>query len=172
MKKKLFSLLAVFCLFASITTNVFAMERIKPGDGKQASEKEIAEMANELEYIFTNIIVKDESTGKYTVDKSELNNSSYTAEEKAGMNAFVENILNDDSSLASNNLVSAASSNVFKKCMSEALGIYGNSLDQFINYVDKGDWVGAAGVLAFWGISVHPVTVFIFAMNCGAGSAS
>lgn len=59
-----------------------------------------------------------------------------------------------------------------KKCMSEAFGIYGDTLDQFINYVDKGDWVGAAGVLAFWGISVHPVTVFIFAMTCGAGSAS
>lgn len=172
LKKKVFSFFAVFCLLTSFTMSVFAIERENPND-KYPSEKEISEIANELEYIFTNIIVKNESTGKYTINQSELNNSSYTEEEKAGMIAFSD-YLNDGSTSisASDGLVTAAASNTFKRCMSEALGIYGSSLDQFVEYVDKSDWVGAAGVLGFWGISVHPVTVFIFAMNCGAGKAS
>lgn len=163
----MFSLLIIFCFLASFTTSAFAIEGV-PND-KRPSKQEIAKMANELEYIFTSIIVKDEFTGKYNINESELNNSLYTKEEKAGMIAFSE-YLNDGYGYDSG--VSVFASNTFKKCMSKAIGIYGSALDQFIRYVDKKDWVGAAGVLAFFGISVHPATVFIFAMNCGASRVS
>lgn len=164
MKQKLFVSLVAFCLFVSLTNSAFAVEKL-PGDS-YPSKKEIAKMANELEYIYTNIIVKDETTGEYTINQVELDNSTYTEEEKAGMIVFSSYLNEDDGS------ISPLASKTFKKCMSEALGIYGSALNQFITYVDKKDWVGAAGVLSFFGISVNPVTVFIFALTCGAGSAS
>lgn len=163
MKKKMFSLLVVFCLLASVTSNVFAMEREVPNESP-ATKMELLEAVNELEYIFTNIVVKDETTGKYIVDEVELNNSSYSEEVKAGMIIFAE-YLNEDSD-------TVTATNTFKRCISEAFGIYGGALDQLVGYIDRADWVGALAVLSFFGVSTNPVILFIFAMNCGAGSAS
>lgn len=56
--------------------------------------------------------------------------------------------------------------------MSEAIGITGKELDKFIKYVDAGDWSEAAGFLAFLGLAIQPVTIFLFAMTCGASPAS
>ena len=49
-------------------------------------------LAKELEYIFTTLLVKNEKTGIYTVNEEELNNSSYTEEEKAQLLAAVAQI--------------------------------------------------------------------------------
>jgi hypothetical protein len=68
MKKKIFSLLVVLCLFTSFTTSAFAVERPKDRPSKQ----ELMKAANELEYVFTNIIVQDESTGEYTINEHEI----------------------------------------------------------------------------------------------------
>ncbi|HDR4765562.1 TPA: hypothetical protein ACQ75Q_003963 [Bacillus thuringiensis] len=65
-------------------------------------------------------------------------------------------------------MVKASSTNAFKKFMSEAIGITGKELDKFVKYVDAEDWSGAAGVLAFFGLAIQPVTIFLFAMTCGA----
>jgi hypothetical protein len=149
------------CLFTSFTTSAFAVERPKDRPSKQ----ELMKAANELEYVFTNIIVQDESTGEYTINEHELNNSAYSEEEKMGMAAFA-NYMNG------NNSMTIYATNAFTRCMSEAVGITGSALKQFMNYVDKKDWVGAAGVLGFFGIAMKPTTIFIFAMTCGATPVS
>ncbi|MGN4782453.1 hypothetical protein [Bacillus cereus group sp. MYBK217-2] len=159
--KKIFSLLLVLCFVTSFTTSAFAEERLP---SSYPSKQELVQAANELEYIFTDIIVEDKATGEYNVNEQELDKSKYSEEQKEGIVYFTE-YLNENDSVA-------YASSAFKRCMSEAIGITGSELNKFMKYVDAKDWSGAAGVLAFFGLAIQPATIFLFAMTCGASPAS
>ncbi|WP_432361859.1 hypothetical protein [Sporosarcina sp. UB5] len=159
--RKMFLLFLVLCISTSFTTaNVQAIENLPIED---SYNHELKEMARELEQIFTTIIVMDENTGKYVVNEQELNNSSYSEEEKMGFLAFA-NYLNDNDSLSA--------SNTFKGCMADAFGIAGAVLDEFIGYVENEQWIAAAGVLAAVRIFVNPTTIIVFFLFCGGSTAS
>lgn len=125
-----------------------------------ATSEQIVAMAKELAYIFTEIAVTDESTGLYVIDEQALNNSPYSENEKEGIVAVVE-YMNDQSSFT-------IYSNAFKRCWSEAVGIAGDTLDEFLGYVKNKQWIAAAGVLALAGIAIKPISIFIFSLTCGA----
>jgi len=176
MKKRMsFSVLAVLLFFASFSfsSNVKAAERKVSNN---PSQEQILEMAAELEYIFTEIIIENDKTGKYFVNEEELKNSSYNQEEKEAIKFFAEYLnqeKNGISNLSKKSDVSTMSAkSTVKKCLQEALGIGNDIINEFMGYVEKKQWIAAAGILAVAGIAVQPVTVFIFAMTCGAGSAS
>lgn len=59
-------------------------------------------------------------------------------------------------------------SNAFKRCWSEAVGIAGDALNEFLGYVKNKQWIAAAGVLALAGIAIKPISIFIFSLTCGA----
>lgn len=158
----------VLSLFPTFTmaSSVSAAEEMNT-----ASTEDVEEMAKELEYIFTNIIVEDPVTGEYKVDKKELDNSSYSESEKDGFVAFAQ-YMNNPETYNNAHGVSLMASNVFERCMADALGIGGSLLNEFMGYVEKEQWIAAAGILAVGGIAVHPAAIFAFALTCGPSSAS
>ncbi|MBD8034622.1 hypothetical protein [Solibacillus merdavium] len=158
MQKKVSLSFLVAVLFFSFTfVGLGNAKEIKmvPDDG-------IKRMANELEYIFTEILIKNESTGFYDVNLTELNNSNYTDAEKNALLAYAF-IPFGGVQMASNE---------FTRCLAEALDISQNAVSQLISYIDQGDYFGAATVLGTMGIMINPVVLFVFAMTCGQIRAS
>lgn len=156
--KKFLLLAVVFAVMVMPT--LASAATISDGQKNGATPKEIKAMAQELEYVFTKIAVKDESTGKYVIDKQELNKSSYSKKEKRAIVAFAERMNNQGGI--------TTYSNVFERCWADAVGIGGDVLDEFLGYVENKDWIAAAGILALAGISVNPITIFVFSLTCGA----
>ena len=93
---------------------------------------------------------------------TELNNSNYTDTEKNALLAFAVTPFGG---------VQMAS-NEFTRCLAEALDISQSAVNQLINYIDQGDYYGAATVLGTMGIMINPVVLFVFAMTCGQIRAS
>lgn len=167
MQKKVFLSFLIGILFFSFTS-------VGVGNAKEVSrvsDEGIKEMANEFEYIFTKILIKNESTGNYDVNLEELNNSVYTDNEKSALHSYV-NSLKISSGNGKFGGVEAQASNEFTRCMAEALEISQYAVSQLMKYIDAGDYYGAAGVLGTMGIMMHPISIFVFAMTCGQISAS
>ncbi|RJG23055.1 hypothetical protein [Paenibacillus thiaminolyticus] len=121
-------------------------------------------MAYELEYIFSNILVKDEKTGVYLVNEEELKNSHYTEEEQERFLKYAKQLMNQgDYSL----------NNTFDKCMQDLLGITSAVWDEIKSYIDAGQYLAAAGaILLAAQIAVNPITIALFVATCGPSSAS
>ncbi|WP_100011800.1 hypothetical protein [Lentibacillus sediminis] len=158
MLKRLLTLVIIFSV--AIMPTLASAATINDKRVSDATLEEIEAMAMELEYIFTEIAVKDEATGDYVINHQELNNSSYSDVEKASIEGFAD-YMNSRGAIS-------IQSNVFERCWADAVGISGAVLDEFLGYVENQDWIAAAGILALAGISVHPISIFIFSLTCGA----
>ncbi|EOO11193.1 MULTISPECIES: hypothetical protein [Bacillus cereus group] len=162
LKKMMFMLMALTLVFVPTLASAATIE-----DGKQkATPEELEAQVKELEYIFSVIMVKNEETGKYVLNKEELAKSSYNNEEKAAIIAGVY-VMNDEE-MPSN----VSSSNVWERCWQDALGIGTSYFNQIKSYLKKEDYWGALGVLSLLGLSVNPVVLFGFAVTCGPAPAS
>lgn len=155
-KKVSISFLAAILFFSFTFVGMGNAKVIKP-----VPDDGIKEMANELEYIFTEILIKNETTGFYDVNHTELNNSNYTDIEKNALIAFAVTPFNG-----------VHMANEFTRCLAEALDITQSTANKLIAYIDAGDYYGVASVLGAVGIMVNPVVVFVFAMTCGQIRAS
>ncbi|MGR5862274.1 hypothetical protein ACT7CY_19170 [Bacillus pacificus] len=133
---------------------------------QSANPEQIEKLAKEFEYVFTKIVVKDKATGKYIVNKEELEKSPYNNEEKAGILASTK-MLNDED-LSSN----VYSSNTWERCWQDALGIGQSFWNQLKKYIKAEDYWGAAGLLALSGYAFSVPVLFAFALTCGPAPAS
>ncbi|NBJ68934.1 MULTISPECIES: hypothetical protein [Clostridia] len=158
MLKKIISLVTIFTV--TMLPIAVSAQTVSNEKKKEVSPEEVEAMASELEYIFTEIAVKDESTGEYVLDKQELNNSSFSEKEKDGI-LNVLNYMNSQKGITTFD-------NAFKRCWADAVGIAGDVLDEFLGYVENKDWIAAAGILALAGISINPAVIFVFSLTCGA----
>ncbi|MEK5251544.1 hypothetical protein MKX66_29010 [Bacillus sp. FSL R9-9530] len=162
LKKMMFMLLALTLVFVPTLASAATIE-----DGKKynATHEDLEAQAKELEYIFSVLMVKNEETGKYVLNKEELAKSSYNNEEKAAIIAGVY-VMNDEE-MPSN----VYSSNVWERCWQDALGIGKSYFNKVKEYIKKEDYWGAAGVLSLLGLSINPVVLFGFAVTCGPAPA-
>ncbi|MFB1050717.1 hypothetical protein ACEWET_07095 [Paraliobacillus sp. JSM ZJ581] len=158
MLKKVISFVTIFAI--AMLPMVASAQTVSNEKKSEVSPEEVKAMASELEYIFTKIAVIDESTGKYVIDEKELNNSSFSEKEKSGIKSAVS-YMNSQKGITTFD-------NAFERCWADAVGIGGDVLDEFLGYVENKDWIAAAGILALAGISVNPVTIFVFSLTCGA----
>lgn len=161
MFKKVLTLLIVFSV--AITPTLASAATISNEQENEVSPEQIKAMAKELEYIFTELAVKDESTGDYVINEEALENSSFSELEKEGFVNFINYMNNRDAI--------SIQSNAFERCWQDAVGIGGAILDEFLSYVENEQWIAAAGILAVAGIAVHPATIFVFALTCGPSPA-
>ncbi|PFV34684.1 hypothetical protein COL01_11130 [Bacillus thuringiensis] len=162
LKKMMFMLMALTLVFVPTLASAATIE-----DGKKynATQEELEAQVKELEYIFSVLMVKDDKTGKYVLNKEELAKSSYNNEEKAAIIAGVY-VMNDEE-IPSN----MYSSNVWERCWQDALGIGKSYFNQVKSYLKKEDYWGALGMLSLLGLSVNPAVLFAFAVTCGPAPA-
>ncbi|PFM42240.1 hypothetical protein COC59_19990 [Bacillus cereus] len=162
LKKMMFMLMALALVFVPTLASAATIE-----DGKKynATHEELEAQVKELEYIFSVLMVKDDKTGKYVLNKEELAKSSYNNEEKAAIIAGVY-VMNDEE-IPSN----MYSSNVWERCWQDALGIGKSYFNQVKSYLKKEDYWGALGMLSLLGLSVNPAVLFAFAVTCGPAPA-
>ncbi|MFD1206208.1 hypothetical protein ACFQ38_14005 [Sporosarcina contaminans] len=108
--KKFFPLLMAVTL---ICMGFFPVQSIAK-DSTINKEKEIQALANELEYIFSTILVKDKLTGVYLVNEEALKNSHYNAEEQAMFLEYAQQFKEQGD---------YGTNNTFDRCMQDLLGI-------------------------------------------------
>ncbi|MGE7692277.1 hypothetical protein ACQKMI_24255 [Lysinibacillus sp. NPDC097214] len=155
--KKLFPLLMVFSLICMGLSPVSASAETMDNNKSSLTNAEIQELADELEYIFTNILIKDENTGIYNVNVEALNNSHYTQEERQQFLEYAAQI---------------NSRGTFDRCMQDLLGISAAAWNEVKGLIDAGNYFSAAATLAFiLGVYVNPVAIAIFVVTCGPSSA-
>lgn len=130
-----------------------------------ATQEELEAQVKELEYIFSVLMVKDDKTGKYVLNKEELAKSSYNNEEKAAIIAGVY-VMNDEE-IPSN----MYSSNVWERCWQDALGISKSYFNQIKSYLKKEDYWGVLGMLSLLGLPYKPALLFAFAVTSGPAPA-
>lgn len=163
--KRLFSLLMVFTLICMSLTPV--QVSAKTNKSGQTNE-DIQKLADELEYIFTNILIKDENTGFYNVNEEALNTSHYTQEERQQFLDYAEQLKQQ---LKRNNNVNAKSG-TFDRCMQDLLGISAGAYKEIKALIDGGNyWSAAATLLFVLEVSVNPITIAIFVATCGPEKA-
>jgi len=156
--KKLFPLLMVFALFCLGLSPVQGSAETLDSNSTSPTNEEMQSLADELEYLFTTILVKDETTGIYTVNEEELNKSSYTAEEKA-------------------QLLDAAAQmkarGTFDRCMQDLIGISATVWNEIKGYIEAEQYLAAAGALLALptAIKISPILLGIFVLTCGPSSA-
>ncbi|HDR6819807.1 hypothetical protein [Bacillus thuringiensis] len=162
MLKKIFISIMMFAL--ALTPTLASAATVS--DKGNATPEQLESAAKELEYIFTKIIVKNEATGKYDVNVQEFMKSKYSKEEKQGMLNFVVTMNGDESKTTY-----YASRSAWERCWAEAVGIGRDALSEFFEYVEKKQWIAAAGILGFLGLAIQPATIFIFSLQCGPSPA-
>lgn len=140
------------------------------GSAKTISAEEqeaIQKLAGELEYLFSTILVKNEETGIYTVNENELNNSPYTEQQRKDL-IEAANYHNSQINNNQKGTMMMAASSTFDRCMKDLLGIKDAVWKEIKGYIDAKQYVAAASALVFvGGISIHPVTIGLFALTCG-----
>ena len=130
------------------------------------TNEDIQTLADELEYIFTNILIKDENTGIYNVDEEALNTSHYTQEERQQFLDYAEQLKRND-----NDNVNARGA-TFDRCMQDLLGISAAAYKEVKDLIDAGNYFSAAATLLFiLEISINPITIAIFVVTCGPNKA-
>lgn len=122
------------------------------------TDEEVQALADELEYLFTEVMVKDEKTGKYILNEEELKNAPYTDEEKAQLRAATSPF---------------TTFGTFDRCMQDALGIGSAAWKEIKGLIDAKQYLSAAGAIAIaGGIATNPIAIAIFVATCGPSSAS
>lgn len=113
--------------------------------------------ANELEYIFSKLLIKDTRTGKYVVNEEELKNAPYSEEEKAQLRAATYEF---------------TTFGTFDRCMQDLLGIGSAAWSEIKGLIDAKQYLSAAGAIAIaGGIAVNPISLAVFVLTCGPSSA-
>ncbi len=156
--KKCLSLLLVFTVFLLSLSPVQGSAQTLKTDDTIPTDEEVQALADELEYLFTDIFVKDEKTGEYTINEKELENAPYTDEEKAQLRA------------ATNQFTTFGA---FDRCMKDLLGIGSSAWAEIKGLIDAKQYLSAAGAIAVaGGIATNPVALAVFVVTCGPSSAS
>ncbi len=147
--------LAVFCLGLSPAQ---ASEQPLKTSGDPPTDEDVQALANELEYLFTEVMVKDEKTGEYVLNEEELKKAPYTDEEKAQLRAATSKF---------------KTAGTFDRCMQDALGIGSAAWKEIKGLIDAKQYLSAAGAIAIaGGIATNPIAIAIFVATCGPSSAS
>lgn len=154
-----FTLIFVFAL-----GTVLAPVSSAAAEQKIITAKELREWAAELKYVFETIAPKDEASGLYIINEQELAKSTFNQEEKQGIRTMIQYVNNENSI--------TIQSNAWQRCWQDAVGIGDDLLNEFLGYVEAKQWAAAAGVLAFGGIAISPISLFIFGLTCGPAPAS
>ncbi|MBU5253336.1 hypothetical protein KQI46_15725 [Lysinibacillus capsici] len=155
--KKYLPLLLVFTVFCLGLSPVQGSAQTLDTNNTTPTDEEVQVLADELEYLFTNILVKDDNTGEYILNEEELKNSTYTDEEKAQLRAVTNQFM---------------TFGVFDRCMQDLLGIGAAAWAEIKGLIDAKQYLSAAGAIAIaGGIAVSPITLAVFVLTCGPSSA-
>lgn len=123
------------------------------------SKEQIKEAKDNMKYIRESIIVENDS-GKYEVNSEELENSSFSDEEKKAISNFA-GFMNESQGVQ-------VQANAFTRCLQEVLDIGKSMAEEVANEIDKGNWLAAGGKLVKAGLFANPIVAFTFFMTCGA----
>lgn len=123
------------------------------------SKEQIQETKDSMKYIRESIIIGNDN-GKYEINSEELENSSFSDEEKKAISNFV-GFMNESQGVQ-------IQANAFTRCLQDALSIGKSMAEEVANEIEKGNWLAAGGKLAKAGLVANPIGAFTFFMLCGA----
>lgn len=109
-------------------------------------QETIERMAEELEYILSEIIIENPETGRYSIDENGLNASPYSQSEKENLIFFAE-FLNDPTIIEEPAGEVSIQSNKFTRCLADAGNIGKAAVNEIARYIKEGKVIAAAGAL-------------------------
>lgn len=163
----------IFCLIATLLLVIIPF--LSAGTSVYAAENTTLSV-EEGQYIFTEIIVKNEN--KYVVNEDELKNSqyNYSEDEQDNFRAFAYYMNQAITENPSGTRVKRGAVDTFKGCLSDATGIAKGALKELDKAISKGEWFSVAGMLitagGVAGTKIGWAAALVFLAGCGATVAS
>ena len=161
--KRLIPLLMILSLICMGFSPATSSAKTIVSKDQQVTNQDIEELANDLEYLFTEILIKDETTGAYYVDLQAVEQSDFSKEEKDELRNYARELVKKGE---------LSPYSTFDRCMKDLLGIGNAAWKEIKSYIDAKQYIAAASAILFaTGVAVNPIVIGIFVATCGPSSA-